>query len=124
MLGLNGPKIIRTSIDRPNVEFIVHKKSNATDDLLETINKTAGSIIVFVLRKCHAEGLSRTLQNLDVKSEYYHGDLSPQERVDKLNKFLKGNIKVIVATISFGMGIDKKDVRCVIHYGGFKYLEA
>lgn len=123
VLGLNSPKIIRTSIDIPNVKFIVRKKKIPAEDLLPILNQTAGSILIYVWKKSETEELSNVLQCCEFKSKHYHGDLSNEERADTLNEFRKGDIQVIVATIAFGMGIDKKNIRCIIHYGGLQYLE-
>lgn len=123
ILGLNNPKIIRTSIDRPNVEFIVCQKNSAAGDLLPILYETAGSIIIYVWKKTETEALSNILRECGFNSKHYHGDVGAEERDDTIKKFLNGDIQIIVATIAFGMGIDRKNVRCVIHYGGLQYLE-
>lgn len=124
LLGLQKPRVIMTSFDRANLEFIVKRKTNVRNDLLELVKNVDGSVIVYVLKRKDAEDIAKQLQQYGVYCEHYHAGLDINKRTEVLDKFLKDELKVIVATIAFGMGIDKKDIRCVIHYGASKNLES
>lgn len=123
LLGLREPKVILTSFDRSNLEFIVRRKTTIEKDLVPTIETKNGTTIVYVLTKKKAEEVARELRSFGINCQHYHAKIGDHERLDVLEKFRNDKIKVVVATIAFGMGIDKKDVRCVIHYGASKNLE-
>ncbi len=124
LLGLNQPRVIMTSFDRANLEFCVRHKTSRKNDLLNAIKDIDGSVIVYVLKQKEAEEISKLLLENGINCDYYHGDITVDKKTEVLQKFLNDDLKVIVATIAFGMGIDKKDVRCVIHYGASKNLES
>lgn len=123
MLGLRDPQVIFTGADRPNLEFIIKKKGNEWDDLRPHLQSATGSTIIYVLRKADAEDIAERLIRHGIVTAHYHADVSFKERETILRKFKSDELKVIVATIAFGMGIDKRDVRCVIHYGSSKNME-
>lgn len=84
-----------------------------------------GHVIVYVLRRKEAEEIAKELQSHGVNCQAYHAGMGdPQgERKEIVQRFLRGEIKVVVATVAFGMGIDKKDIRTIVHYGASKNLE-
>lgn len=123
LLSLNQPRVIMTSFDRTNLEFSVRRKTSAQRDLLHLIRDVDGSVIIYVLKRKVAEEIAQLLLDNHINCDYYHAGLNIDKRTEVLQKFLKDELKVIVATIAFGMGIDKKDIRCVIHYGASKNLE-
>lgn len=123
MLGLNAPRVIVTSFDRPNLSYIVKRKSyRAWDDLKQWVEGVNGSVIIYVLKIAETDDISAVLALHDIKCATYHASLPLKTRSDVVKKFLRNEIKVIVATIAFGMGIDKPDIRHVIHYGASKNL--
>lgn len=126
MLGLNAPEIIVGVLDRENLQFIVKRKSsNEWNDLRPWVQDlNGGSMIIYVLRITETNEISRVLAAHGIVSTTYHGSLPLQIRSDVVKKFIKNEIKVIVATIAFGMGIDKPNIRRVIHYGASKNLES
>lgn len=113
-----------TSFDRSNLEFVVQQKSSVAKDLPHRIRIIDGSVIVYVLRRKDAESVADELRKLGINCAHYHAGMDIDARTAVLEQFLNDELKVIVATIAFGMGIDKKDIRCVIHYGASKNLEA
>lgn len=123
LLRLKEPRVIMTSFDRANLEFIVQQKRSVKSDLLQLVKSVNGSVIVYVLKRKDAESIAKKLLEYGVVCEHYHAGLDLNKRTEVLQKFLNDELKVIVATIAFGMGIDKKDIRCVIHYGASKNLE-
>lgn len=125
-LGLRNPREIITGFDRPNLEFIVHEKTkNVWNDLSQWVTyMTSGSVIIYVLKRKETEELSYKLRAHGVICKPYHAGMALPHRKEVLKEFLSGSLKVIVATIAFGMGIDKKDIRTIVHYGASKNLES
>lgn len=124
ILKLKNPQVIFTGADRPNLEFFVYGKSrSAWEDLRPHLTGSEGSTIIYVLKRAVAEDISQLLCKKGIVAEFYHSKVDLQKRQETLKKFKTDELKVIVATIAFGMGIDKPDVRCVIHYGASKNLE-
>lgn len=123
ILGLQNPQVIFTGADRPNLEFSVFEKTSVWADLQPHVTNVKGSIIVYVLKRDTAEAISRILTQKGIQNEYYHAEIEINKKEDVLREFKSDRLRVIVATIAFGMGIDKRDVRCVIHYGASKNME-
>lgn len=118
-LGLKNPLIVRTGIARPNLEFQVVQTVNEQmkqQQLLDLINEQSGSGIVYTATIKAAEAISQWLKEQGINSSVYHGKVKSSEREQIQNDFMDNTIKVIVATKAFGLGIDKPDVRFVVHY--------
>lgn len=124
LLRLREPRVIMTSFDRSNLEFVVQRKTSYKRDLPPRIRNIDGSVIVYVLKRKEAEDIAAGLRELGINCAHYHAGLDIKKRTEVLEQFLKDELKVIVATIAFGMGIDKRDIRCVIHYGASKNIES
>ncbi|XP_037046808.1 Werner syndrome ATP-dependent helicase-like isoform X2 [Bradysia coprophila] len=126
MARLNAPLVIVTELDRPNLEFLIKRKSvgNPWRDLKPLMENVTGSVIIYVLRIVETDEVQEALAEHGIESSTYHADLPMTTRSDIVTKFVENEIKVVVATISFGMGIDKPDVRLVIHYGASKSIES
>ena len=117
-LGLADPFLLVNSFDRPNLFFgvvpcVTKAKPEALVSLLRGI---AGSCIVYVSRQRDAESLAASLNEQRIAAVPYHAGLEPSVRRSNQQAFIDGTTRVIVATVAFGMGIDKPDVRAVIHY--------
>ncbi|XP_075216584.1 bifunctional 3'-5' exonuclease/ATP-dependent helicase WRN-like [Lycorma delicatula] len=130
-LNLRDPQIIRTNFDRPNLYLGVSLKSDDPfSDVRIFLKRNGlkwnfpGSTIIYCPTKKITEKVSSILNDNAVQCAMYHGDLSMKNREEAHDKFVKDNIQVIVATVAFGMGIDKPDVRLVIHYGAPKDIES
>lgn len=124
-LGLRNPCEIVTSFDRPNLEFIVHEKTSIWKDLSPWVtNITSGSVIIYVLKRTETEEIAEKLAARGVICKPYHAGQHIEIRELVLEEFLNDELKIIVATTAFGMGIDKKDIRTVVHYGSSKNLES
>ncbi|KAK9507480.1 hypothetical protein O3M35_007332 [Rhynocoris fuscipes] len=126
-LDLHSPKWFLSSFDRPNLKYEVHKKSGKTA-LVEIIGllkvkfpRDSGIIYCFSRNDC--ESLAQQLKLNSIKAEPYHAGLSDSKRSDIQTKWITDKIKIVCATIAFGMGIDKPDVRFVIHYSLPKSIE-
>ena len=124
-LKINNSKIFKSSFNRPNLYYEVRPKNDQIDiDLLKFIksnNKESG--IIYCLSRKNVEELSQLLNMNGVISLPYHAGLEKKVREENQDKFLKDDCDVIVATIAFGMGIDKPDVRYVVHYTIPKSIE-
>ncbi|MCH8330889.1 MAG: DNA helicase RecQ [Bacteroidetes bacterium] len=126
-LEMRDPSIFISSFNRPNLEYEVKPKVNkeATEkEIVKFIKNNAGkSGIIYTLSRKSAEEIAHLLQVNDIKAAAYHAGLDASTRTTRQDQFLMEDIDVIVATIAFGMGIDKPDVRFVIHYNFPKSLE-
>ena len=126
-LGMNDAIVYKSSFNRGNLYYEVRekgKKDKTLKDILGIINTRKGkSIIIYCLSRKKVEEISSILVANGIKSLPYHAGLDAKTRVINQDAFLKEDVDVIVATIAFGMGIDKPDIRCVIHYDVPKSLE-
>ncbi|MEA5528802.1 DNA helicase RecQ [Dolichospermum sp. UHCC 0684] len=115
-LGLKQPSIHITSFNRQNLYYEVRPKSNrAYAELLEIVRENEGSGIIYCLTRKKVDELTFKLQKDKVAALAYHAGLSDDERSKNQTRFIRDDVRVMVATIAFGMGINKPDVRFVIH---------
>ena len=124
-LGITDAKEFKSSFNRQNLYYEVRQKSKDIDtQIVKFIKQHPGkSGIIYCLSRKKVEELAEVLKANDIKAAAYHAGLDSQTRSKTQDDFLMENIDVIVATIAFGMGIDKPDVRFVIHYDIPKSLE-
>lgn len=124
-LGITDAIEYKSSFNRPNLYYEVRPKTNDIDkQIIKFIKANHGkSGIIYCLSRKKVEELAAILQANDIKAAAYHAGLDTPTRSDTQDKFLMEDVDVIVATIAFGMGIDKPDVRFVIHYDIPKSLE-
>ncbi len=125
-LGMNsGATVYRSSFNRPNLYYEVRPKTKNTDhDIIRFVRQHAGkSGIIYCLSRKKVEELAELLRVNNIKALPYHAGMDASTRSDNQDAFLHEKVDVIVATIAFGMGIDKPDVRFVIHYDMPKSLE-
>jgi ATP-dependent DNA helicase RecQ len=124
-LGILDAAEFKSSFNRPNLYYEVRPKTKDVDkDIIKFIKQHPGkSGIIYCLSRKKVEELAAILRANDIKAAAYHAGLDSNTRSNTQDEFLMENIDVIVATIAFGMGIDKPDVRFVIHYDIPKSLE-
>ena len=126
-LGINKKetKIFKSSFNRPNLYYEVRQKTDNIDrDIIKSIKQRPGkSGIIYCLSRKKVEELAEVLRANQIKALPYHAGMDSTQRSENQDAFIKEDIDVIVATIAFGMGIDKPDVRYVIHYDMPKSLE-
>ena len=116
--------IFKSSFNRPNLYYEVRPKVNVVKEIIKFIKKNTGkSGIIYCLSRKKVEEIAEFLQVNGIKALPYHAGLDAQTRAKTQDDFLMEEIDVIVATIAFGMGIDKPDVRFVIHHDVPKSLE-
>ncbi|UCG29048.1 MAG: RecQ family ATP-dependent DNA helicase [Bacteroidales bacterium] len=123
-LGFKRKNVLRTSFERKNLVYIVRNVEDKAKYLVKTINKVKGSGIIYVRSRIKSKEISDLLKSMDIPSDHYHAGLSNTIRTLKHENWNKGKTRIIVATNAFGMGIDKPDVRFVIHYDLPDSLEA
>ncbi len=123
-LGMLGANVFKSSFRRPNLYYEVRPKVNATKEIIKFIKNNEGkSGIIYCLSRKKVEELAEVLTVNGIKALPYHAGMDSGTRTRNQDMFLLEDVDVIVATIAFGMGIDKPDVRFVIHYDIPKSLE-
>jgi ATP-dependent DNA helicase RecQ len=123
-LAIHSARRFVASFDRQNLTYIVRPKRQSFDALLERLRKHAdGSAIVYCLSRQNAEDLAADLTEEGIHALPYHAGLVPAVRRTTQERFIRDEIRVVTATIAFGMGIDKPDVRLIVHYHLPKTLE-
>ncbi|PHJ58093.1 ATP-dependent DNA helicase [Nostoc linckia z18] len=124
-LGLKQPSIHIASFNRQNLYYEVRSKTkSAYAELLELVRESEGSVIIYCLTRKKVDELTFKLQNDKVSALSYHAGLTDEERSSNQTRFIRDDVRVIVATIAFGMGINKPDVRLVIHFDLPRNLES
>ena len=110
-LGFREHNVLKKSFHRDNLTYVVRRTDNKDEQVAHILSKVPGSAIVYVRNRKRAQELAEFLQ-----TDYYHAGLTTKERNERQQAWTEGKTRVIVATNAFGMGIDKPDVRLVIHY--------
>ena len=125
-LQIPKAKVFKASFNRPNLYYQVSPKTKQVDsDIIKFVKKNSGkSGIIYCLSRKRVEELAQTLQVNGINALPYHAGLDSKSRVSHQDLFLKDDCDIIVATIAFGMGIDKPDVRFVIHHDIPKSIES
>ncbi len=126
-LGLRQPEIFISSFNRPNLYYEIRPKVNreiTLKSMVRFIQENRGkSGIIYTLNRKTTEELADTLKANSIKAVAYHAGMDSKIRADRQDQFMNEDVQVIVATIAFGMGIDKPDIRFVIHYNIPKSIE-
>ncbi|QLE00238.1 DNA helicase RecQ [Galbibacter sp. BG1] len=125
-LGVSSAEVFKASFNRPNLYYEVRPKTKNVDaDIIRFVKQNEGkSGIIYCLSRKRVEELAQTLQVNGVKAVPYHAGLDAKTRAKHQDMFLMEDVDVVVATIAFGMGIDKPDVRFVIHHDIPKSIES
>ena len=114
-LGLNNPKIFEKSFARENIAYMVFEIEDKIYRIEQILKKNPEPSIIYVQNRKACLDISAQLQSLGFKATYYHGGLSSKEKDKNMQSWMNENAQVIVATNAFGMGIDKANVKTVIH---------
>ncbi len=123
-LRLEDPVRVVGSVDRPNLVFRVKPRTDAITQILEVLQRHQGDAsIIYVQTRAESERIAKRLVDRGIKAACYHAGLPAAKRASVHEKFQADRLPVVVATVAFGMGIDRSDVRCVIHANMPKSLE-
>ncbi|MBI4652694.1 DNA helicase RecQ [Candidatus Kuenenbacteria bacterium] len=123
-LSISQAKIFISGFNRPNLNLRIIKKKNAFDKLLSLLkNYENKAVIIYCFSRKETEALAMDLKNTGFKAQAYHAGMVANERKKTQELFIRDEFNIIVATIAFGMGIDKPDVRLVVHYTFPKSIE-
>jgi ATP-dependent DNA helicase RecQ len=123
-LSLQTPSVFQKSFTRENLSFVVRVTENKERKLLEILRNVSGPAIVYVRSRKGTVELSKWLTREKTEATFYHAGLSHEERARRQDDWINNKVRVMVATNAFGMGIDKPDVRVVIHMDLPENLEA
>lgn len=131
-LGFKERNVLRKSFHRENLTYVVRRTDKKAEQVAHILSKVPGSAIVYVRNRKHAQELAEWLNQLPSLQggdggrpvNFYHAGLTTKERNERQQAWTEGKTRVIVATNAFGMGIDKPDVRVVIHYDLPSHLES
>jgi ATP-dependent DNA helicase RecQ len=123
-LGLMAPEILVASFDRPNIFLEVRRRAKAVDQVLELASSfPEGSGIVYCFSRARAEAFAADLSERGLSALPYHAGLPDEQRASNQDRFIRDEVRVVCATTAFGMGIDKPDVRFLVHADLPKSLE-
>ena len=115
-LGFKEKCLIKSGFERPNLSYIVRETEDKLGQLLNICNGVSGTGIVYVRNRKKTEELAEFLTANGISSSFYHAGLGQDSRSDRQARWKSGEIRVMVCTNAFGMGIDKPDVRFVVHF--------
>lgn len=123
-LELREPEILRGSFDRPNLFYAAKPRRGGFEMLLDVVRRHPNqSGIVYCISRRETETTAERLRSLGFSAVAYHAGMDPQMRIDNQNDFVADRVDIVAATIAFGMGINKPDVRFVVHMGMPKSIE-
>ena len=124
LLYFKDGAILRSSYARPNVSFVVRRCDDKNEQLSRVLNNVDGSSIVYVRSRERSARVCEWLNEQGFSAQFYHAGLPHEERALRQDEWQRGEKRIMVATNAFGMGIDKRDVRAVVHYDMCSSLEA
>lgn len=114
-LNFKEPAVFRQSFERPNLSYSVFEVDSKINKLLEILNNVPGTGIVYCSSRRHTKTIAELLRLNNIQADFYHAGLSQEERSRRQQDWINNKIRVMVCTNAFGMGIDKPDVRTVVH---------
>ncbi len=123
-LELKNPVIFQDTFARANLSYSAFYEENKDGRLLKILNNVAGTALVYVRSRKRTKEVSDWLNRNGIRSEFYHAGLATKQRSEKQDAWIRNRVRVVVATNAFGMGIDKPDVRAVVHLDLPESLEA
>lgn len=123
-LEFKEKNLLRSGFERPNLAYIVRECENKMGNVVKACNSSLGSGIVYVRERKKAEEIASFLQTQGVDADFYHAGVGKEMRSEKQDRWKRGDLRVMVATNAFGMGIDKPDVRFVCHFDMPESLES
>lgn len=123
-LSLHDPAVLVGDCDRPNLTYRVAPRTEGRKQLLEAVTRHAGhAVIVYCISRNETQRVADWLRGRGIDAEAYHAGLDAQKRQAVQDRFMQDRLHVVVATVAFGMGVDRSDVRCVVHMAMPKSIE-
>ncbi len=123
-LIFTSSNVLRKSFERSNLAYVVRQTESKTDKLLDILHKTEGSGVVYTRNRRRTREIANLLRQNQISASYYHAGVEPLEKDKRQAAWMSGKTRVMVATNAFGMGIDKSNVRVVVHMDLPDSLEA
>ncbi len=123
-LSMQKAKIFKQSFEKQNLSYSVFKVDSKINKVLEILEAVPGSSIVYCNNRRQTKELAELLQLNQVNADYYHAGISSDERTEKQDAWIQNNVRVMTCTNAFGLGIDKPDVRTVIHFDAPECIES
>ena len=123
-LAFHEKNVFRMSFERKNLTYVVRNTENKAKELLHILDKTQGSAIIYTQNRKKTQEVAEFLTANNITAEYYHAGLSSNSKDQREENWKSGKSRVMVATNAFGMGIDKSNVRLVVHFNMPKDLES
>lgn len=123
-LKLNEPEVFQTKFARDNISYVVIHQEAKLEKMVEILSKVSGSAIIYAGTRRQTVEVAQFLQRRSISAESYHAGFTGEQRQKKQEQWLRGDVRVMAATNAFGMGIDKANVRVVMHYAIPSSLEA
>ena len=114
-LQFRAPHMVKGSFQRPNLGLIVREQENKDDKLLEILRNVQGSAVIYVRNRRRTKEVAEFLVRHHIAASFYHAGLDPEVRNHRQDQWVQDRVRVMVCTNAFGMGIDKPDVRVVVH---------
>lgn len=115
-LEFKDGRLLKKSFTRENINYLVRYSDTKIQEIMHILSRTSGSAIVYVRSRKRTKEIAEYLSNAGISATYYHAGLENKFKTDRQNEWKNNNVRVMVATNAFGMGIDKPDVRVVLHY--------
>jgi len=115
-LRFRQPNVFRKSFERKNIAYVIRKTEDKFFEITKILNSTPGTGIVYVRSRKRTKEIATELQKQGIVADYFHAGLTSDEKTRKQNDWKSGKCRIMVCTNAFGMGIDKPDVRTVIHF--------
>lgn len=116
LLNIPNAKVISTTLQRPNIAYNVYQSNDKLPLLFSFLRKNEGSVIIYLRSRNGTSYLSSILNTEGFTATFFHGGLTTEEKEKRLQLWLQNKVRIMVATNAFGMGIDKPDVRLVVHW--------
>lgn len=115
-LQMTAPAVFRRSFARDNISYLVRRAEVKEQTLLRILQNTTGTAVVYVRSRARTAQLATLLADAGISALAYHAGLDPHDKAERQDRWMSGAVRVMVATNAFGMGIDKPDVRTVVHF--------
>jgi len=123
-LGLKDPQVLVGDFFRPNLSYSCVKRSDAEEEIVDEVKKRPGQAgIVYCIRRADVDDIAKRLKREKIKAAPYHAGMDDEDRTRTQDRFAAAEVDVVVATVAFGMGIDRSDIRYVLHAAMPKSLE-